>query len=1817
MRNAKPSTVAPTRSLPVLALEQRMLLDGAALATAVDGVVDFQDDVPAAGYAVADPVLLRTAPLPDAVFIDTTIVGYESLLAGIPRDTEVFFIEGSGDGLDQMVAALAGDRIYRSIQVFSHGEAGAIQLGSTTLTGTSVDARAQDLAVIGRALAAGGDLLFFGCDVAATDDGKALIGRLADLTGADVAASTDTTGGLAVRGGNWELEYQRGDIQAVNVVDQRVLDAFSSSLLTGWTSNGSGSLLNSDNANNDEFGWSTAISDNSGMIAVGGWVQGDIYVYRPTGGGEYAEYKISPPATGTGGSAVAIDGNFLMIGYGSANKAYIYQWDSGTDTWIQRANLTGTGNFGTSVAIQADGTLYRAVVGAPNYNSGVAGQGGAQLYYSTNSGTSWSAGSMLSTNDGRFDSELNFGKSVAIDGNKVVVGAPGHGYSTWRSSSGTNAERHYIGRAYVYDWTSGNANIADTTIDTYLQADGGYYTGYNADPHFQKADPNGQQYFYFGTSVDISYNGANYMIAVGAPGETESYVWVNPAAGGATPGPTANQVSGLAGSQFGYSVGIDAYTGTLAVGAYNVGTDDGQVNIYKSTAWTTLNKDYQGAVDARWGWSVAVARDVVVIGSPWGVAPAGNRAGLVATYIYNSAPAVVSDSLSINEGDVSAYINVLANDSDPNYAGPTNQVATASGGMDVPKLVFVDDISAGEVYVTTNSLGYGRIVFDASTADLDYLQVGESLAIPVYYTMVDAGGESLIGTLNVTVNGRNDIPTAADAIALQVVNSGVTNYLFTNNTNPMSPQRLKDAGYFADPDATESHTYQFTNGLQTYTPAGGPTFTINATTGEVTVTGIAAGMIGTTYNILGVKVTDSQGGFVNLDPWQCRVDRPNTSPTATGGTLGVTAYEDNFKPGTYSQSGTTVTVTSATHGLQVGDLVALDYINGLGVDASYVVATVPTANTFTVVESSSQVTSGNLLHTFGSTVDMSVHFSDADFPTEEFSYSLIGAPGWITISPVTGELSLSGGNNDIPTSPANFTVRVTDQYLRTADKLVTVTLTPVNDAPAVTNEVSFTSAYLGQAYANTDVGAIVKLPADLFTDIDLPTPNSVSLKAYVGATEITASAGSPSWLRFDAVNGRFYTSGNVSGNIYEAITVRVVATDNGSPAMSSEYYFDINLFASPQVGGQVAAAAGYNAQGHAVAVSENGLWMAVGEPEYAGAGYMRGQVSIYNWGGAAWNYVQTIAEPSPANDERFGYSLDLSNDGERLIVGAPGVGGSVGAVYSYQRSGGGTFGAALATYQATAGDRQAGDSFGFSVALNRDGSKFVVGAIGDDAAGQEAGAAYLFNWGTTTEVAKRLPVVDSGEAANSQHYDRFGWSVAFDGNVVVVGAPFDSVNNTTTGELMQFNGSVTVLGVAAGFNGAVIKGAGQGDYDMYGWSVSVDAYRNLAGDAANSSVLVAVGAPGSDLKDTDAGAVYLYRWAGISDTVNQTQLNTVVVLDTLTAFDGQAYDGFGSSVAIDAQNTAAGYANDVKDNGVRLAVGSKLNGDLGGTAYLYRARTDWSWLGQTYTQSVSGFTTTPTGNQFGWAVALSNAATSAWNAGYTVATNAGRIAIGAPGTDKNADYWGRYGSVHWATSATTRIETEAGLLSGVVEKLLDDGGIVLDADAGQSDGDVLDPRFLSSPQDKFYDGDGLNPTPVSGQQFAAVYAAPVYSLGDVSLAGYGATRHDLFNGSAMAEDALQGVDMTSVETSPFVAPAVDDPLLFLLQTTGQAVFVDEDGEQQENGPAATDGLNDEEGEGEKAPTAAVPILSKQLHVLGERYARASADLLGRLEKLGT
>lgn len=220
--NAAPAGL--TSAMRPLALEQRFMFDGAGAAdaahTAVDGAAVMADGGHDATAALLVPqaVEVRAAnPALDGgkkevVLVDTSVADYKTLEAGVRDGVGIIEFDGSADGLAQIAAWAATQSNYDAIHILSHGSEGILHLGTTRLDSTSLNSAEiqAELAQLGRALSADGDLLLYGCNVG---DNGALLAGLAQATGADVAASTDLTGAARL-GGDWTLESHTGSIEA-------------------------------------------------------------------------------------------------------------------------------------------------------------------------------------------------------------------------------------------------------------------------------------------------------------------------------------------------------------------------------------------------------------------------------------------------------------------------------------------------------------------------------------------------------------------------------------------------------------------------------------------------------------------------------------------------------------------------------------------------------------------------------------------------------------------------------------------------------------------------------------------------------------------------------------------------------------------------------------------------------------------------------------------------------------------------------------------------------------------------------------------------------------------------------------------------------------------------------------------------------------------------------------------------------------------------------------------------------------------------------------------------------------------------------------------------------------------------------------------------------------------------------------------------------------------------------------------------------------------------------------------------------------------
>ena len=300
-----------------------------------------------------------------------------------------------------------------------------------------------------------------------------------------------------------------------------------------------------DMAAGDNFGFSVAISGETIVVGapgdddtVAGADAGSAYVFRRTSGVWSELGKLLAPdlaASDQFGWSVAAFGDTALVGARSGDSgvvdsgsAYVFLFDPAATTLpvfqaeLNASDAAATDFFGASVAIDGD----TAVVGA--YGNDDAGGQSGSAYVFVRAATVWSEQQKLTASDANAGQE--FGRSVGVSGDTVVVGAPLD-----------DDQNNDAGSAYVF-----------VRYDTsWLESDEVYAQNASVNDHF-------------GTAVGISSD----AILVGAPDDTgsqgEAFVFAR--LGTLWPRVLRIRSSDRAdGDDFGASVAISG--GSLAVGS--------------------------------------------------------------------------------------------------------------------------------------------------------------------------------------------------------------------------------------------------------------------------------------------------------------------------------------------------------------------------------------------------------------------------------------------------------------------------------------------------------------------------------------------------------------------------------------------------------------------------------------------------------------------------------------------------------------------------------------------------------------------------------------------------------------------------------------------------------------------------------------------------------------------------------------------------------------------------------------------------------------------------------------------------------------------------------------------------------------------------------------------------------------------------------------------------------------------------------------------------------------------------------------------------
>jgi len=232
------------------------------------------------------------------------------------------------------------------------------------------------------------------------------------------------------------------------------------------------------------------------------------------------------------------------------------------------------------------------------------------------------------------------------------------------------------------------------------------------------------------------------------------------------------------------------------------------------------------------------------------------------------------------------------------------------------------------------------------------------------------------------------------------------------------------------------------------------------------------------------------------------------------------------------------------------------------------------------------------------------------------------------------------------------------------------------------------------------------------------------------------------------------------------------------------------------------------------------------------------------------------------------------------------------------------------------------------------------------------------------------------KANNAQANDRFGRSIAFSGDTLVVGADFEDSNATGIGG-NQFNNQAVNSGAVYVFTRtgstwsqqAYIKASNTDASDFFGFSVALDGDTLVVGAFGEDSSALGIGGNQASNTQADSGAAYVFtRTGGVWSQQSY-----------LKASNAQGGDFFGQSVAIAGDTIVVGATG---EDGI---LGDPTSNTVlsSGAAYVF-VRTGPTWSQQAYLKAA----VTDQDDRFGLPVAI---------AGDT-------IVVGALGEDSGSSF---------------------------------------------------------------------------------------------------------------------------------------------------------------------------------------------------------------------
>ncbi len=536
-------------------------------------------------------------------------------------------------------------------------------------------------------------------------------------------------------------------------------------------------LTASDGANNDYFGRSVSIYNNTAVIGAFLDDSGSAYVFEYSSGNWTQKQKLTASDGAEDdrfGYSVSLYNNTAVIGAHFdvdndiiSGSAYVFEYSSGT--WTQKQKLTasdgeGGDQFGHSVSVYNN----TAVIGAYGDDDNSKTDSGSAYVFEKNSTGHWMQKQKLTASDAAAGDR--FGWSVSVYNSTAVIGAF---YDDDNSKTDS-------GSAYVFEKNSTSGNW---TQKQKITASDGVTDNY------------------FGHSVSIYNNtaviGAFYDDDNSKTDSGSAYVFEkNSTSGNWTQKQKLTASDAAEDDRFGRSVSV--YNSTAIIGASRDDSGSAYVFEYSSGNWTQKEKltASDAAASDRFGWSVSVYNSTAIIGA------SRDDSGSAYVFTILQAPtAHAGDDQTVDEGGITVTLDGTGS------ADPNGDIIT---------------------YAWSQTQG-PTVTLSSSTSES-----------PMFTTPTVTSEQTLTFSLTVNDGAVNSTPDTVDITIQNTINESPTAHAGDDRTVDKGADVTLDGTGSADPNGDTltyawSQTQSPTVTLSSSTSES-PTFTPPTVTSEQTLT---------------------------------------------------------------------------------------------------------------------------------------------------------------------------------------------------------------------------------------------------------------------------------------------------------------------------------------------------------------------------------------------------------------------------------------------------------------------------------------------------------------------------------------------------------------------------------------------------------------------------------------------------------------------------------------------------------------------------------------------------------------------------------------------------------------------------------------------------------------------------------------------------------------------------------------------------------------------------------------------------------------------